>query len=146
MRFLRARTAIPVFLVLALAAVPGLAQTTTSESDALNLEGAKPEVSTEAKKDTRVFVEGALGNSSQRYMSHSRDLGRASFDLTYATRVGTGLRFAFSDRIDNVGSSVGREDVISNASISFSVSPRVLLFLRTLNTLTSGVLAFVSRS
>ena len=115
MRFLRTRTAIPVFFMLALLAAPGIAQTTTSESDALNLEGAKPEAPTEAKKDTRVFVEGALGNSSQRYLPHSRDLGRASFDLTYATRVGTGLRFAFSDRVDNVHPADGGADFTINS-------------------------------
>ncbi len=115
MRYLRSHTVIPVFFVLALLAVPGLAQTTTSEADALNLEGAKPEAATEGKKDTRVFVEGALGNSSQRYLPQSRDLGRASFDLTYATRVGTGLRFALSDRIDNVHPADGGADSTINS-------------------------------
>lgn len=115
MRFLRSRAAIPLLVVLGLLAAPSLAQTTASESDALDLESAKPEAPTEAKKDTRIFVEGALGNSSQRYLPNSRDLARASFDLNYATRVGNGLRFVFSDRIDNVHPADGGADSTINS-------------------------------
>ena len=115
MPFLRASTAISACLLIVLLGIPAHAATTAAETDALDLEGAKPEEPAGTKKDTRIFLEGALGNSSQRYLSHSRDLGRASFDLTYATRVGSGLRFAFSDRIDNVHPADGGADSTINS-------------------------------
>ena len=115
MSSLRASAAIPAFLLMLLLVVPARAATTTTETDALDLEGAKPEAPVGTRKDTRVFVEGALGNSSQRYLPNSRDLGRASFDLTYGSRVGSGLRFAFSDRVDNIHPADGGADSTINS-------------------------------
>lgn len=73
-----------------------------AEADALNLESAPTASAAATAKDTKIFIEGALGNSSQRYQSQSRDLGRASFDFSHSARLGPGLRAVFSDRIDNI--------------------------------------------
>ena len=83
---------------------PALAQATPksgadAEADALNLESATPAKSG-AARDTKIFVEGAIGNSSQRYLLHSRDIGRASFDLSHTLRLGPGWRAVISDRLD----------------------------------------------
>ena len=112
---LRASAVLISCLLAGFLAGPLHAATTAAETDALDLEGAKPDAATETKKDTRVFVEGALGNSSQRYLPDSRDLGRASFDLNYARRLGAGLRFVFSDRIDNVHPADGGADSTINS-------------------------------
>ena len=73
-----------------------------AEADALNLESAPAASAAATAKDTKIFIEGALGNSSQRYQSQSRDLGRASFDFSHSARLGPGLRAVFSDRIDKI--------------------------------------------
>ena len=73
-----------------------------AEADALNLESATAASAAATDKDTKIFIEGALGNSSQRYQSQSRDLGRASFDFSHSARLGPGLRAVFSDRIDKI--------------------------------------------
>ena len=112
---LRASAVLISCLLAGFLAGPLHAATTAAETDALDLEGAKPDTATETKKDTRVFVEGALGNSSQRYLPDSRDLGRASIDLNYARRLGPGLRFVFSDRIDNVHPADGGADSTINS-------------------------------
>ena len=79
----------------------------TSDADALNLESAPVAAPEVGRPDTRIFVEGALGNSSQRYLQHSRDLERASFDFSHTTRLGMGLRAVFSDRLDVIHPTSG---------------------------------------
>lgn len=69
--------------------------------DALSLESA-PEVTPEAVRDTRVFIEGAIGNASQRYLPESRDVGRVSLDFSHSARLAPGLRAAISDRLDHI--------------------------------------------
>ena len=73
-----------------------------SDADALNLESAATTKLPQGTKDTRVFVEGALGNASQRYLPNSVDLGRLSLDVSHTARLGTGLRLVISDRIDRI--------------------------------------------
>lgn len=86
-----------------------------AEAEALNLESAPAAAATAAAKNTRIFVEGALGNSSQRYQFQSRNLGRASFDFSHSARLGPGLRAVFSDRIDNIHPADGRADSTINS-------------------------------
>ncbi|MFZ2296186.1 MAG: hypothetical protein WAW46_14260 [Polaromonas sp.] len=88
------------FLALALTqAMPALGA--DAEADALSLESA-PEVTPEAARDTKLFFEGAIGNASQRYLPHSRDLGRASLDVSHSTRLAPGWRAVISDRLDHI--------------------------------------------
>lgn len=88
------------FLVVALTqAMPALGA--DAEADALSLESA-PEVTPEAARDTKLFLEGAIGNASQRYLPHSRDLGRASLDVSHSTRLAPGWRAVISDRLDHI--------------------------------------------
>ncbi len=77
--------------------MPALAADT--ELDALGLESA-PEVKPEATRSTKLFVEGAVGNASQRYSPDSRNIGRASIDFSHVARLAPGLRAVVSDRLD----------------------------------------------
>lgn len=88
------------FLALALVqALPALGA--EADMDALSLESA-PEVTPQAARDTRVFIEGAIGNASQRYLPDSRDVGRVSLDFSHSARLAPGLRAAISDRLDHI--------------------------------------------
>jgi hypothetical protein len=88
--------------VLALTAVAGLpALAADADLDALSLESA-PEATPAPARSTKFFVEGAVGNASQRYLPDSRNLGRASFDFSYTTRLSPQLRAVFSDRLDHM--------------------------------------------
>lgn len=78
-------------------AVPALAA--DAELDALSLESA-PDVTPETIRGTKLFVEGAAGTASQRYSPGSRNIGRASVDFSYSTRLAPGLRAVISDRLD----------------------------------------------
>ncbi|MEO6973408.1 MAG: hypothetical protein ABI135_08325, partial [Rhodoferax sp.] len=73
-----------------------------TDSDALSLESAPEAATAPAASDTRMFVEGAVGNSSQRYQSGSIGTARASFDFSTAASLGPGLRAVFSDRVDHL--------------------------------------------
>lgn len=75
-----------------------------AQIDALSLESAPVGVVEEAdpSSSTKFFVEGAVGNATQRYGASQVDLGRISLDLTYSRRVGAGMRIFFSDRLDIV--------------------------------------------
>lgn len=79
-------------------AVPALGA--DAETDALNLQSA-PAVAPQAR-NTKVFVEGAIGNASQRYLPNSRNIGRASLDFSHTAQLGPGLRAVFSDRLDQI--------------------------------------------
>lgn len=85
-------------------ALPALAAGADTDADALNLESAPAtgKATPAGARDTRIFVEGALGNASQRYQLNSRDIWRASFDISHTARLGTGLRAVFSDRLDQI--------------------------------------------
>lgn len=80
-------------------AVPALGA--DAEADALSLESA-PESPPETARDTKLFIEGAIGNASQRYLPESRDTGRVSLDFSYAARLAPGLRAVLSDRLDHI--------------------------------------------
>lgn len=72
-----------------------------AELDALSLESA-PEAAPQASRNTKLFMEGAIGDASQRYQTNSRDIWRASFDFSYSARLTQGLRGVFSDRLDHI--------------------------------------------
>lgn len=82
-------------------AMPALSADADAESDALSLESA-PDAAPEAARNTKLFIEGAIGNASQRYEPHSRDLGRVSLDFSHTARLGQGLRAVISDRLDHI--------------------------------------------
>ena len=94
------RFALSPLLVLALVpAVPALAA--DMDSDALSLE-AVPEVPVEGARGTKIFIEGAVGNATQRYLPESRNIGRTSLDFSGTARLSPGLRAVVSDRIDHI--------------------------------------------
>lgn len=70
------------------------------QTDPLSLESAPVEKIEKTSGNAKVFVEGSVGNASQRYLPKSLDTRRTSFDISYSGQVGTGLRAVFSDRID----------------------------------------------
>ena len=86
-------------IALALVQAPALAA--DAELDALSLQ-SDTSPTAEAARETRLFVEGAIGNASQRYLSGSRDVGRASVDFWHSARLAPGLRAVFSDRLDHI--------------------------------------------
>jgi hypothetical protein len=69
--------------------------------DPLALESA-PVQKVESQSNLKMFVEGAIGTSNRRYQLGDADLRRASFDFNYSGRIGQGLRFVFSNRVDNI--------------------------------------------
>ena len=92
----------PFCAVVLLHAMPALGA--DADTDALDLQSTTSPASpaAPASQDTRMFVEGAIGNASQRYLPNSRNIGRASLDFWHTARLGPGLRAVFSDRLDQV--------------------------------------------
>lgn len=85
-----------------------------AEADALTLQSA-PESVPEAARDTRFFIEGAVGNASQRYLPESRDLGRVSFDFSHSARLASGLRAVISDRLDQIHPrDIGADETVNS--------------------------------
>jgi hypothetical protein len=74
---------------------------TGSDVDALNLESDMGS-SAEDVRDTKIFVEGAIGNASQRYQSGGVDMSRASLDISHTARIAPDWRGVISDRFDQV--------------------------------------------
>lgn len=85
-----------------------------AQEDALSLESA-PVEEAQAPRNTKMTVEGALGNNSQRYQSGSIDTQRASFDLLYSGSLGPGLRAVVSDRVDAMHPAVSGMDATVNS-------------------------------
>lgn len=85
-----------------------------AQDDALSLESA-PAEKAELSNSTKLFIEGAVGNASQRYLPDSVDTRRASVDLMYSDRIGPGLRAVFSDRIDAIHPSAMGVDGLVNS-------------------------------
>jgi hypothetical protein len=93
------RSALCCALALGMALPAVAADVPDSELDALSLESA-PDAAPAAPRDTRLFVEGAVGNASQRYSPKSRSIGRASVDFSHSARLAPGVRAVVSDRLD----------------------------------------------
>ena len=85
-----------------------------AQDDALNLESA-PVEKVESARNTKMAIEGAIGNHSQRYQSDSINTQRASFDFFYAGSLGTGLRAVLSDRVDAMHPAVSGKDATVNS-------------------------------
>lgn len=98
MRFFT-RSVPALFVAVALIQAPALAA--DAEADALSLQ-SDTSTPAEAARDTKFFVEGAIGNASQRYLPDSRNIGRASLDFSHSTRLAPGLRAVMSDRLDHI--------------------------------------------
>ena len=85
-----------------------------AELDALSLESA-PEVTPETTRSTKLFVEGAVGNASQRYLSESRNIGRASVDFSHVARLAPGVRAVVSNRLDYFDPTIAGSDATVNS-------------------------------
>ena len=83
-------------------AVPAPEAGKNTDADALNLESAPAATPPQGTRATRIFVEGAIGNSSQRYQLKSRDIGRLSLDFSNTSRLGSGWSAVISDRLDRI--------------------------------------------
>ena len=99
MRSLTCSVLYPLLVLALIQALPAVGA--DIESDALSLEAA-PEAPAESARDTKIFMEGAVGNASQRYLPESRNIGRASLDFSHTARLFPGLRAVVSDRIDHI--------------------------------------------
>jgi len=100
MRNLLNRSLLPTLALVLLCGPAAVRGATDAEADALNLESTEAKAPAKGKGDTRIFVEGALGTASQRYLPSSLNLRRVSLDLSYTARLGQGIRFVVSDRLD----------------------------------------------
>ena len=85
-----------------------------AELDALNLESA-PELPPETARGIKLSVEGALGSASQRYLSNSRNIGRASIDFSHSVRLAPGLHAVVSNRLDYFDPAVSGQDSAVNS-------------------------------
>lgn len=101
-----------LFVAAALIQAPALAA--DAEADALSLQ-SDTSPPAEAARDTKFFVEGAIGNASQRYLPDSRNTGRASLDFSHSARLGPGLRAVMSDRVDHIYPRDGGADKTVNS-------------------------------
>jgi len=97
---------------LSLCVTPVLAA--NDELDALSLESA-PEVKPAAPTSLKWLAEGAWGNASQRYLPDSRNIGRASIDFSYASRLAPGWRAVVSDRLDYFEPALASTDATVNS-------------------------------
>ena len=98
-----ARSVLATLVALAsLCTAPVNAATDAADADALGLESAPEAAAAPAATDTRMYIEGAIGNSSQRYQPNSVDTARASFDFSTTAEMGPGLRAVLSDRVDHL--------------------------------------------
>ena len=102
----------PLLVLAFIQAVPALGA--DLESDALSLEAA-PAAPAQGARDTKIFVEGAVGNASQRYLPESRNIGRASLDFFHTARLSPGLRAVVSDRIDHIYPAEAGADATVNS-------------------------------
>ena len=93
-------------------AAPALAA--DSDDDALSLSSAPVEKTPQAPRNTRFFVEGALGVADLRDGSGTRSLRRLSFDFVHASNFAPGWRAVLSDRLDHMRPAEGAPDTINS--------------------------------
>ena len=79
-RHIRSALLYPSLAALFASALPAL--DVRAQLDPLSLESAAPAEKVETSSTAKVFVEGSVGNASQRYLPGSLDTRRASFDLS----------------------------------------------------------------
>ena len=99
----------------AAALLPVLTVLAADDADALKLEGAPVEAAPAGARDTKIFLEAVVGNSSRRYQLGSQDIGRASLDVSHTFRLGDDLRVVLSDRIDHLHPDVAGSDATINS-------------------------------
>ena len=99
----------------AAALLPVLTVLAADDADALKLEGAPVEAAPAGARDTKIFLEAVVGNSSRRYQLGSQDIGRASLDVSHTFRLGNDLRVVLSDRIDHLHPDVAGSDATINS-------------------------------
>jgi opacity protein-like surface antigen len=99
-RLIRSALCRSLSLAFALAySVSATAAAADAELDALNLESEQV-LAPKAASDIKLSLEGALGSASQRYLSSSRNIGRASIDFSQTARIAPGVRAVISNRLD----------------------------------------------
>ena len=101
-----------LFFLALIQAVP--AMSADVESDALSLE-TPPEAPAKGARDTKIFIEGAVGNASQRYVFESRKIGLASLDFSHTARLSPGLHAVVSNRIDHIyPADIGADSTVNS--------------------------------
>ena len=85
-----------------------------AELDALSLQSDTTS-STAAGQESKLFIEGAIGSASQRYLPNSRNIGRASIDFWHSAKLAPGLRAIISDRLDYLHPRDGGADSVVNS-------------------------------
>lgn len=101
--------------IFVVALFPALSALADDDGDALKLESAPAQAVPTGVRDTKIFIEGAVGSSSRRYQLGSQDIGRVSLDFSHTARLGNGLRAVFSDRIDHLYPDVTGSDSTINS-------------------------------
>ena len=101
--------------IFVVALFPALSALADDDGDALKLESAPAQAVPTGVRDTKIFMEGAVGSSSRRYQLGSQDIGRVSLDFSHTARLGNGLRAVFSDRIDHLYPDVAGSDSTINS-------------------------------
>lgn len=110
------RPAWPIWTALVLSLFQSFAVFADDDADALKLESAPTDtVTTSSAGGLKIFAEGVVGSSSQRYLRSRQDIGRASVDVTFSGRLAPGLRGVFSDRIDSIHPSGAGVDSVINS-------------------------------
>lgn len=101
--------------IFVVALFPALSALADDDGDALKLESAPAQAVPTGVRDTKIFIEGAVGSSSRRYQLGSQDIGRVSLDFSHTARLGNGFRAVFSDRIDHLYPDVAGSDSTINS-------------------------------
>ena len=94
----------PLLTVALIQAAPAIGADANADVDPLDLQSVVSPTTPggPASHESRIFVEAAVGNASQRYSLGSRSIARGSLDFFHTARLGSGLRAVFSDRLDQI--------------------------------------------
>ncbi len=112
MRLFTSSLICPILLLALIQAAPALGA--NAEIDALSLESA-PEAAPQTTRETKFFIEGAIGNASQRYLPESRNSRRVSLDFSHSARLAPGLRAVVSNRLDHLYPTAAGADATVNS-------------------------------
>ena len=102
----------PILLLALIQAGPAVGA--TAETDALSLESASEAVP-QTTRQSKFFIEGAIGNASQRYLPESINSQRVSLDFSHSARLAPGLRAVVSDRLDYLYPTAAGADATVNS-------------------------------
>jgi len=109
----RRHAAWPLATAIGLAAAMACASTRADDTDALALGGSTAEAP--VTSPLRLALELGGGTLADRWQSKNVSAHRAAFDLRYSQAVGSGLRVAFSDRVDDVHPTLGGQPSTVNS-------------------------------